>query len=160
MSTVGLVVGCLTLAVASVTLFVMCYWRRPNLKLVIKGLRVDRLRSEKTDGRRVHATVDFQLIIYNKSATSNTVTDLSAYEVSSDGKQHLLRGRFSFSRVPGYLSTHFDVPANTHERRMYDGKDVELKEYRDSYLFRVVVTDAHGNKWPADHETKEVREDA
>ena len=161
MGTATLVVACLTLAVASVTLFLMGYWRRPRLKVCVRSAApVTRLRRFDTGGKRIKGNVVFEVAIYNKSYTTSNVEDVKAYEVTHDGALHRIGGGFYIGQVGvGRPDTRFDIPGRGRQILNYSGDGVELQEWREFYVFRVRVSDSHKKDWDGDIEVREVKKE-
>lgn len=139
--------------------------QKPRLEIEVRGdSPVQRLRREKVNEKRIHGNVHFAVTIFNQSTTANTVKAVKAYEMLSNGELHKVKDAFSqLYRGGVFLSERvpkrFDIPAGGSVTLQYNGKDVRLAEWGETYLFRVIVTDRGGNDWPGDAPPKGVVEE-
>ena len=160
------VIGLITLVLVLLTLRFTKEMReaqKPCLEIDVQGdSPVQQRRRENVNGKRIHGNVHFRVTIFNRSTTANSITVVKAYEILSGGKLHEVRD--ALYDVDGKLLMHgrpkgsLDILGGRSQVLDYNGRDVRLTEWCKTYLFRVIVTDGHGNHWPGDAPPKGVIE--
>ncbi len=133
--------------------------QKPNLELEFERLRVLQFRSIEEGGGE--GQVSLALVIRNKSTRNHIIETLQVYEITTEGKVHELGGEPRMTFYGGQVRVdrppkHYVIPGDNVVKVTYMNPGRRLRECRDCYVFRAVVTDAAGKPWPVEGPTTAV----